>query len=541
MSFNHFQKSIKTLIDSFEKAREWADLNNCLQKLKKLLEKNNAAERHEIVDHTNIAKRLAQCLAPDFNVIHKTTLEIYKLIFEAELDKRGEDEAGKEEDKDDVDDVLEGDKVFGAGLGVYLSGLFGFYQYAAFEVKEKFLDIVDEQILRLTKEIHVCLGGFMVCMLPALDDQSEAISKRVEEILNKTECIVGTKMFFGTIWMTLLRSSRTRIGGYKFIEKSIPKNLEISKKKRIYPIRLIMKCCERLHIKSAEDTDILSQEIVRIKRLDVKDYYYFYYPIKGKLVINALIASMMDQSVYVNRMVLDFMNSHLAIHSNILRIEENSVLIETALNLITRKDFACLKKFSTWLLSHLEDEDVVPSFDNDRAIAAIIPALKSIFGERPTEEKKALLSITMIQTLLYENALITDAVMDKVTVDVIDYIQDYMVGDYGSSFSRDFLKRFRESCDNFLEHIGSQLSSVLKALGRDLSLKINEENTQNAVLSIQRIEFSLGILPIGQVENVNELLRPILSRILAGIQTKMIGDIARSKNSKTHFISIQSK
>lgn len=163
------------------------------------------------------------------------------MIFEAELERCSEAQENREEQKDEDEDVIDDNKVFGDGLGVYLSGLFGFYQYAAFEVKEKFLDIVDEQILKLTNELHVCLGGFMVCMLPALDDQSEAISKRVEDILNKTESIVGTKMFFGTIWMTLMRSSRTRIGGFKFIEKYIPKNVELSKKKRIYPIRMFMK------------------------------------------------------------------------------------------------------------------------------------------------------------------------------------------------------------------------------------------------------------------------------------------------------------
>jgi hypothetical protein len=57
-------------------------------------------------------------------------------------------------------------------------------------------------------------------------------------------------------------------------------------------------------------------------------------------VINALIASMMDPSVYVNRMVLDFINSHFGINTDILRIDENSVLVEAALNLITKKDFA---------------------------------------------------------------------------------------------------------------------------------------------------------------------------------------------------------
>ena len=78
MSYNTYQKNIKALIDSFEKAREWADLNNCLQKLKRLLEKNNRAEQHDIKDKANLAKKLAQCLSPDFNVIHKTTLEIYR-------------------------------------------------------------------------------------------------------------------------------------------------------------------------------------------------------------------------------------------------------------------------------------------------------------------------------------------------------------------------------------------------------------------------------------------------------------------------------
>jgi len=161
--------------------------------------------------------------------------------------------------------------------------------------------------------------------------------RKVENILGKTEQIVGTKMFYGTIWMTLMRSSRTRIGGYKYIEKHIPKNLEACRKKRIYPIKMIMKCFEnQLHIKNAFESNILTDEMERLRKLEAEDYYYFYYPLKSKLVINALISSMMDPSVYVNRMVLDFINTHLGIHSEILRIEENSVLVESALNLITK-------------------------------------------------------------------------------------------------------------------------------------------------------------------------------------------------------------
>lgn len=108
--------------------------------------------------------------------------------------------------------------------------------------------------------------------------------------------------------------------------------------------------------------------------------------------------------------------------------------------------------------------------------------------------------------------------MDKVTVEVIDYVQDFIIGDCGNGFRGDFIKRFGDAWDNFFEHIGTQLSSVLKALGRDLSSKMDSANIQDTLLSLQRIEFSLGILPINQVEEVNDLLRPILSRILAGVE-----------------------
>ena len=133
MSNTQFQKNIKNLIDSFEKAREWADLNNCLQKLKRILEKNNKAEQYEINDKLNLAKRLAQCLSPDFGVIHKTTLDIYKMIFATELEKKKEGVPKEEEFKEgDPESIRDATKFFGDGLGVFLSGLFGFYQYAAF-------------------------------------------------------------------------------------------------------------------------------------------------------------------------------------------------------------------------------------------------------------------------------------------------------------------------------------------------------------------------------------------------------------------------
>ena len=61
---------------------------------------------------------------------------------------------------------------WGADLGLFYSGLFNFYQFAAFEVKEPFLTIIEQYILQLEKELLLSISGFMICMLPALEDQN---------------------------------------------------------------------------------------------------------------------------------------------------------------------------------------------------------------------------------------------------------------------------------------------------------------------------------------------------------------------------------
>ena len=69
----------------------------------------------------------------------------------------------------------------------------------------------------------------MVCMLPALEDQNGQILKRVDQILARTEEIVGTSEFYGEIWKAMLRTPRTRLSAIKYLEKKIPRDLEAAK------------------------------------------------------------------------------------------------------------------------------------------------------------------------------------------------------------------------------------------------------------------------------------------------------------------------
>lgn len=82
------------------------------------------------------------------------------------------------------------------------------------------------------------------------------------------------------------------------------------------------------------------------ERMELHDYFYFYYPNKTKLVINALMSglSIVEPQVYVNRATLDFLISHMPINSEINSIPENVRLVECATLAYTKKDFATLNK-----------------------------------------------------------------------------------------------------------------------------------------------------------------------------------------------------
>ena len=148
------------------------------------------------------------------------------------------------------------------------------------------------------------------------------------------------------------------MGGLKFIEKHIPKSLEAAKERKVYPVSRIMSMQGgHIQVVKALGTPIYEEENVWLNRLELEDYDYFYYPLKGKTVINTILNCLSDPSVYVNRFALDYIITHMPIASGLNNDQMNITLVEAVLQLVTKKDFACLKKFSTWLLSHLDEED----------------------------------------------------------------------------------------------------------------------------------------------------------------------------------------
>lgn len=162
------------------------------------------------------------------------------------------------------------------------------------------------------------------------------------------------------------------------------------------------------------------------ENMKLEDYFYFYYPYKEKLASNSLLAGLQDSSVYVNRGVLDFLITHMSITGNMNTLPENVRLVEGALMTLYKKDFAFLKKFFTWFLSHLDEEESRPSND-DPAIKTLVPAIQCMlikYKEKPNLNATiANQPILILQTLLTDNTPIIEPVLEQISVDLIKYVK----------------------------------------------------------------------------------------------------------------------
>ena len=49
--------------------------------------------------------------------------------------------------------------------------------------------------------------------------------------MQETERIVGTSVFFGECWKTILRTPRTRLRGITFLNEKIPKDIRAAERK----------------------------------------------------------------------------------------------------------------------------------------------------------------------------------------------------------------------------------------------------------------------------------------------------------------------
>lgn len=230
-----------------------------------------------------MGQRLAQCMHPALpSGVHLKALETYDLIFRC----IGTDRLVSE-------------------LSVYSNGLFPLLSHAAINVKPTLLEVYETHFLPLEDRLRPALEGFLIAVLPGLDDGSDH-HERTDSLLQKVCEGVSKDYFYGCVWRCVLNNPSVRLPAVSFI------TLHFNKKRSLEDQLYIM------------GTNL-------------------------ETLVNGVCAALLDPNVLVQRAILDLLLSCFPMH-NCQIVKTDMIRIATAaVTVLLRRDISLNRRFFSWL------------------------------------------------------------------------------------------------------------------------------------------------------------------------------------------------
>jgi aspartate-semialdehyde dehydrogenase len=81
------------------------------------------------------------------------------------------------------------------------------------------LDLLQKYYYPLGVQLIPTIGGLLTSIIVGMEDTNEEQVKKVLSSLDAACECVGVTVFYGALWMCIVRSSRTRMGAFKFLMK----------------------------------------------------------------------------------------------------------------------------------------------------------------------------------------------------------------------------------------------------------------------------------------------------------------------------------
>ncbi len=465
------KKLTDKILPKFNNAKDWSDLMQILKNLKENLRKYKEFNMYNVTDKITLSKRLAQCLNPKSlpSGLHEIALELYDTIFENI--RRNQN------------------NYLGEDLALYSVGLFPFFQFATVPNKTIFLNnIIKKHYLELKEEEFAsCLPGFVTCILPCLDDQNEILIKSLKEIFLKARQKVGERVFYGELWSAILRTHRIRLVGMKYAMESIP----------VY--------------KAPEDN---AEE-------DMKKFIESYYPNINVLVINALISTIEDENVQVQRNALDFIISRFPITNQLLHFNLKISLIVSGLSLLVRNEYSTTRRLINWLIGSNQDDEIDledPSIKY--MIELLIASIKKIFaskGDQIMSKEKLLNGIKIIDQLFKQQVKLVDVILENTAIDLISSVEKYWtVNPNANIYNDEIIKKLKKFFDydaSYLDCLWSGLGILLSKTGEKLE-KDENKNLDEMNYCVKLLKLCSYNIYLETQEKKNKFYISIISHLL---------------------------
>ena len=401
--YKSYCDGISSVLKAFDKANEWADLLKYLQKLQKAIDKDKKNEFHTIPDKLLFAKRIAQCLNPALpSGVHAKTLEILELIY-------------SKMDNGYMSKNLE--------IGF---GMFPLFRSATISIKEKILTIIERCFIPLGANLASCADAFVLAFLPGIEELNSEFYSKTLSLLDMFADAVGTRCFFSSLWMAMLRAPHTRYPALHYLKIRLPAPIIVHDDSSMGTVVKTTTTTTTATTETTEDDDekaaaetametIASSSSSTLEQSseavppDGDDESGLqkqwaetmapYLPDKDKLVLKALSASLMDEKVLVQRDTLELLVSHFRIESELFSEPHLHSLVRAALLLVTRCETSLNRRLFSWLLgtdiSKIQSEpaeaEYAQKYFGTLSKAPTVAALHSLFSVAIHKDPNALL------------------------------------------------------------------------------------------------------------------------------------------------------
>ncbi len=387
-----------------------------------------------------LAKRLAQCLTSSLpSGVHLKALETYHLVF----GRIGNAKLAKD-------------------LPLYAAGLFPVFSYCATALKPTLLTLYENHFLPLGPALAPVVDGFVLAVLPGLEDESSEFYARSFQLLTSICAAIGdVGVFSRGLWRALLLAPEMRLSATHY-----------------------------LRMKLAEGDEQLRDGMVQ----------------DMPLVSHAIAAALSDKNALVQRGVLDLLLGELALHSPFFTVkakEYNSAavaLVGGVFGALLRRDISLTKRVHSWLLGGKDGEDATAycqKFSHDFILAAIDNEIQAVTSntERVTAQK--LTRPYKVVSALLDREEILDCVGNKLAVRILTIGQETLKPEY-----EDFVREVRHAFSEVVQQLGT--ATILSQLEKQL---LKDETA--AAADFQLYIFALSVLPMND-ETVKKRQLPAL-------------------------------
>lgn len=279
----------RMLYSAYFRSLRVQDLIHDLQRVNRVFSKH--ANSTHLPEKELLAKRLAQCLTSSLpSGVHLKALETYRIVFSRIGPAR-----------------------LAYDLPLYAGGLFPLFSYSATSLKPALLSLYESQFLPLGPSLGPLLDGFVLAILPGLEDESSEFFERSVALLDSVALAAkDSAMFCRALWRALLLSPSMRLPAANYIRSRIA-----SESKLPWASQLL--------------SDM-------------------------PLVAHAIAAALNDRNALVQRCVLDLLLGELALDLPFFAVESKEceaaavALVSGVFGALLRKDASLTKRVHSWFL-----------------------------------------------------------------------------------------------------------------------------------------------------------------------------------------------